>query len=78
MLRDFEIEDRERGRMDAYASIDRMTTLASLGIPATLNQIIPERTKSPARLDPPGNAPAESFGSESVDLAGILTEGEGT
>lgn len=60
----------------AYASLDRMATMRAMGVPATLDQIIPERKKSPARSDAPDSVSAESFGSESVDLAGILTEGE--
>lgn len=74
--RGWEREEREIRLVHAYESIDRLATLNALGVPATLDQIVPERRTTPARSDASGAAPAESFGSESVDLAGILTEGE--
>lgn len=75
--RGFEREERQERLSLAYEANDRMITMLALGVPATLDQIIPKRAGNPpARSDAPDYVSAESFGSASVDLAGILTEGE--
>jgi hypothetical protein len=46
--RGFEREERQERLSVAYASLDRMTTMRAMGVPATLAEIIPERTKQTA------------------------------
>jgi hypothetical protein len=58
--RGFEREERQERLSQGYASLDRMTTMRAMGVPATLDQIIPERMKQTA---------------DEVNVEAILNEG---
>lgn len=59
--RGFEREERQERLSVAYESIDRMTTMRAMGVPATLAEIIPEREKQTA---------------DEVNVEAILKQGE--